>query len=79
MEDTAFFIFDEYCDRGAPQEINLSKRERKELLEFFSSSPVEPTELCTIFDAAFDSIMDLLENDSLRRFRRYYNFDKLLK
>jgi len=79
MEDTAFFIFDEYCDRGAPQEINLGKTLRKELIEFFNSSPIGPTELRTIFDSAFDSIMDLLENDSLRRFRRYSQFDRLRK
>jgi len=79
VEDTAFFIFDEYCDWGAPQEINLSRRKRKELLKFFTSSPVEPTGLCTIFDAAFDSIIDLLENDSLRRFKIHSNFNDSLK
>merc|ERR1719317_564881 len=79
MEDTAFFIFNEYCDRGAPQEINISKRERKELFEFFSSSLIDPAELYTIFDPAFDSVMDLLENDSLRRFRRNSSCNKFVK
>merc|ERR1719317_148398 len=79
MEDTAFFIFDEYCDRGAPQEINISKRERKGILEFFSSSRIDPAKLCTIFDPAFDSVMDLLENDSLRRFRRNSSFNKFVQ
>jgi len=79
MEDTAFFIFEEYCDRGAPQEINISKRERKEIFEFFSSSLIDPTELCTVFDSAFDAVMDLLANDSLRRFRRTSSFGKFVK
>jgi len=79
VEDTAFFIFDEYCDRGAPQEINISKSERKPLVEFFSSSLIDYAELCTIFDPAFDSVMVLLENDSLRRFRRNSNFNKFVK
>jgi len=78
MEDTAFFIFDEYCDRGAPQEINISKSERKEILEFFSSPRIDPAKLCTIFDPAFDSVVELLENDSLRRFGRDSCFNKLV-
>jgi hypothetical protein len=65
----AFFIFTEYCDRGAPQEINLSKKDRDQLVDFFSSSELEEDLLSTIFDRAFDSVLDLLENDSLRRFR----------
>jgi len=68
-ENTALFIFDEYCDRGAPQEINLNRRERNELVEFFSHSIKDPYKLNTIFDSAFESILDLLENDSLKRFR----------
>jgi len=79
MKDTAFFIFKEYCDRGAPQEINISKEVRKKLLEFFSSSLKDPAEFCTIFDPAFDSVMDLLENDSLRRFRRNSSFNRLVE
>jgi len=79
MEDTAFFIFDEYCDRGSPQEINISKKERKQLIEFFSSSHIDHAELCIIFDPAFDSVMVLLENDSLRRFKRNSNFNKFVK
>jgi len=78
IEDTARFIFDEYCDRGAPQEINISKSESKELLEVFSSSRLDGTELCTIFDPAIDSVMDLLENDSLRRFKCNSSFDKFV-
>jgi len=76
-QKNALFIFDEYCDRGAPQEINISRRERNELVDFFSHSVLNPDELTTIFDHAFDSILDLLANDSLRRFRRHSSFFKL--
>jgi len=78
-EKIALFIFDEYCNRGAPQEINLGRRERNELVEFFSHSIEDPDKLNTIFDHAFDSILDLLENDSLRRFRRHYRCSKMIK
>jgi len=79
IQDTAFFIFEEYCVRGAPQEINIGRRERNELFEFFSGSLIDPAELCTIFDPPFDSVMDLLEKDSLRRFRRNSSFNKFVK
>jgi len=72
----AVFIFTEYCDRGAPEEINLSKKDRDELVEFFSSPVLEEHMLSTIFDRAFDSVLDLLENDSLRRFRMNSCFSK---
>jgi len=76
-QKNAIFIFKEYCNRGAPQEINISKRERTELVNYFSRSVLNPEELTTIFDRAFDSIIDLLANDSLRRFRRHSSFNKL--
>jgi len=75
-QTTATFIFDEYCDRGAPQEINLSKEDRDHLIQFFSHSELDDDELSNIFNRAFDSVLDLLENDSLRRFRRCSSFDK---
>jgi len=78
-ETTAIFIFDEYCDRGAPQEINLSKDDRDHLIQFFSHSELDDDELSRIFNRAFDSVLDLLENDSLRRFRRCSSFDKFSK
>jgi len=65
----ALFIFDEYCDRGAPQEININQKDRDHLIEFFSQSELDHDELSNIFNRAFDSVLDLLENDSLRRFR----------
>jgi len=37
-ETIALFIFEEYCNRGAPQAINLGMPERNELAEFFSHS-----------------------------------------
>lgn len=78
-QDNAVFIFDEYCDRGAPQEINISRGARDELVEFFSRPVIRPDELNTIFNRAFDSIMDLLANDSFRRFRRHSSFHKFTK
>jgi len=69
-ETTALFIFDEFCACGAPQEINLGRRDRDELVEFFSHSIKDTYKLHTIFDRAFDSVLDLLENDSLMRFKR---------
>lgn len=78
-QKSALFIFAEYCDRGAPQEINISKTERTALVEFFSRSEINPDELTTVFDRSFDSILDLLENDSLRRFKRRSSFHKLIK
>jgi len=78
-ENIALFIFDEYCDRGAPQEINLSRRVRHELIEFFSHSIKDPDKLKSIFDRAFDSVLDLLENDSLKRFRRNFSFSNIIK
>jgi len=77
--DTASFIFGEYCDRGAPQEINLGMRNQDELVEFFSRAVVYQDELNTVFDRAFDSVLDLLTNDSLRRFRRHSSYHKLTK
>jgi len=79
MEHIATFIFDEYCDRGAPQEINIGKKERDKLVEFFSRSLRDPAVLITIFDPAFYSVLDLLANDSLRRFRRSSIFTKYTK
>jgi len=78
-QSTAIFIFEEYCDCGAPQEINLSRRERNELREYFSHSNIDPGRLNTIFDNAFESVLDLLANDSLRRFRRHSSFSKIYK
>lgn len=78
-QDNAVFIFDEYCARGAPQEINISRGARDELVEFFSRPVIRPDELNTIFNRAFDNILDLLANDSLRRFRRHSSFNKLTK
>jgi len=78
-EKKALFIFDEYCDRGAPQGINLSRRERNELVEFFSHSIKDPDKLKTIFDRAFDSVLELLENDTVIRFKRRASFAKMVK
>jgi len=77
-ENIALFIFDEYCNPRAPQEI-LGRRERNELVEFFSHSIEDPDKLNTIFDRAFDCVLDLLENDSLRRFRRHYSSGMMIK
>jgi len=77
-ENIALFIFDEYCNPRAPQEI-LGRRERNELVEFFSHSIEDPDKLNTIFDRAFDCVLDLLKNDSLRRFRRHYSSGKMIK
>jgi len=75
-EDTAIFIFDEYCDWGAPQEINLSKKDRDHLIQFFSYDELDQDELNNIFNPAFDSVLDLLEKDSFRRFRMHSSFSK---
>jgi len=77
--EAALFIFKEYCAWGAPQEINISRNDRNELIEFFSESLTEPEKLNTIFDRTFNSVVDLLQNDSLRRFKRHPSFTKISK
>jgi hypothetical protein len=63
----ARYIYEQFCVEGAPQEINLSRKIRRELREFFeSNSHVYAKEL---FDDAVNCIKDLLTHDSLRRFR----------
>jgi len=63
----ARFIYEEYCAEGAPQEINLSVVAMKKLRQHFAISWNCPPP-ANIFDEAFGCIIDLLTNDSLRRF-----------
>jgi len=74
----ALFIYQEYCAPGAPQEINIPKSCRHWLVDFFSwslqeddmqSHVIDTNILPFVFDETFDKILDLLANDSLRRFK----------
>jgi len=62
----ARYIFEQFCARGAPQEINLSREIIRKLRDHFESNDSPFAE--EIFDDAIDCIKDLLTNDSLRRF-----------
>jgi len=63
----ARYIFEEFCKRGAPQEINLSRKISRKLRDRFkiNDSPFG----ADILDDAIECTKDLLTNDSLRRFK----------
>jgi len=72
-EERARFIYSEFCKRGAPQEINCGNAVQKSLRKFFEGQAYIaldcPSGLSDVFDAAFNKIMALLSDDSLRRFK----------
>jgi len=74
MGDTqqiAVFIFEEFCRHGAFQEINLEKKIKKQLIDAFSGDgALDENKLRTVFDDAFEQILNMLKHDSLRRFKR---------
>jgi len=61
------YIFEQFCVRGAPQEINLSREISRKLRDQFDLNDSLFGE--EIFDDAIECIKELLTNDSLRRFR----------
>jgi len=63
----ARYIFGEFCERGASQEINLSRETIRSLRNKFHRKDYPFEE--EIFDNAIGCIKDLLTNDSLRRFK----------
>lgn len=67
VTSVARFIYEEFCVVDAPQEINLGRLVMKKLQKHFSKSMTFPPPI-NIFDEAYKSIVDLLTNDSLRRF-----------
>jgi len=67
LETIAREIFNTYCARGAPQEINAGDQQR--LTELFSRDYLDEGDLYHVFDKAFKVVVQLLTNDSLMRFR----------
>jgi len=63
----ARYIFEQFCKRGAPQEINLSREISRKLRDRFKTNDSPFGE--DIFDDAIECIKDLVTNDSLRRFK----------
>jgi len=63
----ARYIYEQFCARGSPQEINLSREIRNQLRQQFEGSNLVCSE--EVFDRAINCIKDLLTNDSLRRFK----------
>jgi len=69
--EIARFIFEEYCQQGAPQEVNLTEQMRKRLAGRMKML----LNVCNyaerdIFSEAFDCIYNLLSNDSMLRFNQ---------
>jgi len=66
----ARYIYNEYCERGAPQWINLDRQTARALSNRIKnlSNICDYPEL-DIFSDAFNHIHDLLSNDPLRRFK----------
>jgi len=73
MGDTqqiAVFIFEEFCRPDAFQEINLEKKIKQQLIDAFSGDgALDENKMRTLFDDAFEQILNMLKHDSLRRFK----------
>jgi len=63
----ARYIYEQFCVRNAPQEINLSREIIRKLRDHFENYDSPFT--AEIFDDAIECIKDLLANDTLRRFK----------
>jgi len=67
----ANFIWNEYCARGAPQEINLDKETRQRLSARMGKlSNVYNNAQLDLFSEAYHLIYDELENDPVLRFKK---------
>jgi len=73
----ARFIYNEFCVRGAPQEINLNENTSRRLSTRMKNlSNVYNYAEPELFIEAFDFIKDQLENDSVIRFKRRMNLPR---
>jgi len=68
LRDIGRRIYQQFCARGAPHEINLSREIQRELRDFFEETEYNVMSL-DVFDDAYKCIVDLLTNDSLLRFK----------
>jgi len=70
VSEIALFIFDEFCNHNAFQEVNLSKKIKRGLTEAFAGGALtDGVTLSTVFDDAFELVLGMLKNDSMRRFK----------